>query len=60
MAAGGGEDGRTPPRDRDRDPPQDSYYQPRGLEKHTDSVLALVSAGWGGWPLTHTPPPPTV
>ncbi|OWK49460.1 Abhydrolase domain-containing protein 16A [Lonchura striata] len=23
---------------------QDSYYQPRGLEKHTDSVLALVSA----------------
>uniref|UniRef100_A0A8V5GY25 Phosphatidylserine Lipase ABHD16 N-terminal domain-containing protein n=1 Tax=Melopsittacus undulatus TaxID=13146 RepID=A0A8V5GY25_MELUD len=26
-------------------PLQDSYYQPRGLEKHTDSVLALVR--WG-------------
>ncbi|XP_061298298.1 phosphatidylserine lipase ABHD16A [Pezoporus flaviventris] len=24
----------------------DSYYQPRGLEKHTDSVLALASVLW--------------
>ncbi|XP_050163617.1 phosphatidylserine lipase ABHD16A [Myiozetetes cayanensis] len=28
------------------DPAWDSYYQPRGLEKHTDSVLALASVLW--------------
>eukprot|EP00076_Gallus_gallus_P012409 XP_015130384.2 protein ABHD16A [Gallus gallus] len=29
-----------------REPSWDSYYQPRGLEKHTDSVLALASVLW--------------
>uniref|UniRef100_A0A8C3NLP2 Uncharacterized protein n=1 Tax=Geospiza parvula TaxID=87175 RepID=A0A8C3NLP2_GEOPR len=28
------------------EPAWDSYYQPRGLEKHTDSVLALASVLW--------------
>ncbi|XP_072777179.1 phosphatidylserine lipase ABHD16A [Taeniopygia guttata] len=28
------------------EPNWDSYYQPRGLEKHTDSVLALASVLW--------------
>ncbi|XP_051632388.1 phosphatidylserine lipase ABHD16A [Manacus candei] len=40
--AGGGPGGASAP----PISPQDSYYQPRGLEKHTDSVLALASVLW--------------
>ncbi|XP_048148973.1 phosphatidylserine lipase ABHD16A [Corvus hawaiiensis] len=48
-AAGGGPGGaagRNGAGSERGEPAWDSYYQPRGLEKHTDSVLALASVLW--------------